>query len=259
MKLGTLTPSFRLGGNTPSRIYRGSNLVFLNPLSLSPALWLSDTGSNLAQWEDLSGNGRHAVQATPANRPSIVSGALNGRQVRRFNGSSQFLSLSDRAILKNLPGATLFAVVKSVVQTPGERAIFSYMTSTTASLFYAAQSGSQLSYGGRRVAGTSGDFSFFGTFEANAPKIIATQQRWSVGQKEAWMSAGQNDTDLAFQTAGNSENANSAFDPTIGKIADAASQFFNGDIAEILVFPTALSTADRQAVENYLNAKWAIY
>jgi hypothetical protein len=35
--------------------------------------------------------------------------------------------------------------------------------------------------------------------------------------------------------------------------------YLSGSIAEILIFPTALSDANRQAVEQYLNAKWAIY
>ena len=33
----------------------------------------------------------------------------------------------------------------------------------------------------------------------------------------------------------------------------------NGDIAEILVYNTALSTADRQTIENYLNQKYGLY
>jgi hypothetical protein len=32
----------------------------------------------------------------------------------------------------------------------------------------------------------------------------------------------------------------------------------NGDIAEILIFPTALSTENRQKVEGYLGSKWGI-
>jgi hypothetical protein len=39
----------------------------------------------------------------------------------------------------------------------------------------------------------------------------------------------------------------------------ALDRAFAGRFSEIILFPIALSDANRQAVENYLNAKWAIY
>jgi hypothetical protein len=238
--------------------FRGAISGF-NPASLSPAAWYSDTGSNAAQWDDLSGNGRHATQATGVSQPAIVTNALNGRQVRRFDGSNDFLAIADRALLRNLAGATVFAVVNPAVQTAGGKAIFSYHSSSgNTNLFFAAQNGSQLNYGGRRVAADAGDFNTFGNFTANTPRIITTQQRWSAAQKEAWITVNQNDLDTSFQTAGNSENANSAFDPCIGKNASDSTLFFNGDIAELLIFQRAITTTERQALEGYASAKYNI-
>ena len=45
----------------------------------------------------------------------------------------------------------------------------------------------------------------------------------------------------------------------LGAASTACPEKADANIAEILVFTTALSTADRQSVERYLNAKWAIY
>jgi hypothetical protein len=229
-----------------------------NPLSLSPALWLSDNGNDPSIWPDLSGNGRDATQATPANQPAIITNALNGRQVRRFDGSNDFLAIADRALLRNLPAATLFVVANPAVQSAGERAVFSYFTSINVNLFYLAQLGSEISYGGRRIASDAGDFTTYGTFTANVPRIITTQQRWSTAQKESWATVGQNNLDTSFQTAGNSENQNSAFDPSIGKSASFSGAYFNGDIAEMLLLPYAPTTADRQRVELYLSQKYNI-
>jgi len=215
-------------------MFAARNMTFagaFSPLTFNPALWLSDTGSNAAQWDDLSGNSRHATQAVGANQPAIVTNALNSRQVRRFDGSSDFFTISDRALLRNIAGATIFSVINPSVQSAGERTIFSYITSTVGNLFYVAQNGAQLIYGGRRVAGTAGDFTTFGNVTASVPRIVTTQQRWSTAQKEAWITQGQTDLDTSFQTSGNSENANSSFDPSIGKESSASSNFFNGDIA----------------------------
>jgi hypothetical protein len=47
--------------------------------------------------------------------------------------------------------------------------------------------------------------------------------------------------------------------PKIGWVTFGAQNYYiDGDIAEILVFPTALSTEDRQSVERYLAKKWAL-
>ena len=40
--------------------------------------------------------------------------------------------------------------------------------------------------------------------------------------------------------------------------SSVSSQYWNGDIAEIIVFNRALKTEERQAVEKYLGQKWGI-
>jgi hypothetical protein len=52
--------------------------------------------------------------------------------------------------------------------------------------------------------------------------------------------------------------ANSTNDFTIGRLPSGQSEFLNGDIAEIIIYNSALSDANRALVENYLLAKWAI-
>jgi hypothetical protein len=74
-----------------------------NPSMISTALWLDAADSStvttvsgaVSQWNDKSGNARHATQSTSGNRPTLVSGGLNGANTVGFNGSSQFLDSSD--------------------------------------------------------------------------------------------------------------------------------------------------------------------
>jgi hypothetical protein len=230
-----------------------------SPLSLAPALWLSDTGSNAAQWDDISGNGRHATQATAASQPAIVTNALNGRQVRRFDGVNDSLAIADRALLRNLAGATVFAVATPSSVAGGERYVFSASSSNlTLNMFLFGTIANQFRYGGRRLAADAGDFTNFGTVTNNTPYIMTAIQNWQSATKSAFISNGNTNNDTSFQTSGNSENANSASDLAIGKVAISNTSYWNGDIAEILVFPTALSTTERQAVERYLSNKYAI-
>jgi len=244
-------------GIRPSLIAASRRRVF-NPLSLSPALWLSDTGSSAGTWPDLSGNGRDATQADSANQPAIITNELNGRQVRRFDGNNDRLTVAARGLLRNLAGATVFCVAKPAIQGGGERVIFASTASNGVHNFLLAQIGSSLRYGGRRLAADSGDFTNWGTFSQNEWRIVVAQQRWSAAEKEMWATVNQNNFDSSFQTSGNSENEDAAQNPAIGSLSASASLFFNGDIAEMLLLPYAPTTADRQRVELYLSQKYNI-
>lgn len=56
-------------------------------LGASLALWLDAddastitlNGSNVSQWDDKSGNNRHASQATAANQPAYLTTGFNGK------------------------------------------------------------------------------------------------------------------------------------------------------------------------------------
>lgn len=50
---------------------------------------ITANGAQIARWEDRSGNGYHLTQATLAQRPTILTNALNGLRGVNFNGSSQ--------------------------------------------------------------------------------------------------------------------------------------------------------------------------
>lgn len=252
-------------------MFAARNMLFarsgFDPLSLSPALWLSDTGSDPSVWPDISGNGRNATQGTPANRPAIITNALNGRQVRRFDGTNDFLTQGYRSIFRNIAGITLFVVCKPTSLGSSERALFSSIIGGAPSEKHRCFLGvdnlaqpSGFNYGGRRLDGDFGDFNQSSSdYNGSSFYSVTTQHRHSSAQKQLWINGTSNHLDTSFQTTGSTSDTDSAYDTHIGRYSNPASAFFQGDIAEILVFPTALSDAQRQSVENYLNNKWTIY
>jgi hypothetical protein len=249
-------------GIRPSLISASRRRVF-DPLSLSPALWLSDTGSSAGTWPDISGNGRDATQATPANQPAIITNALNGRQARRFDGTDDFLTIAYRSIFRDVSGATIIAVCKPTSLGSSERAIFTNTVGTSLgaranlAVDNPAQPGGW-QYGGRRLDADSGDFNQSASDYNGSSFYVATAQyRYADAEKQLWINGGSEHIDTSFQTAGNASNTDSSADTHIGSTATPAG-FFQGDIAEILIFPTALSTADRQRVESYLSQKYNI-
>jgi hypothetical protein len=215
--------------------------------SLSPALWLSDTGSNAGQWDDLSGNGRHATQATTANQPAIVTGALNGRQVRRFDGVNDFLDCNGVASVlagNDLP-ISFFIVAKSNVTTGFGRVIGGHSAGTDSHFFrlgnafrYVRQAGGV----GKPADGATANTSY------NIHAVVCSGTT-ATNATNGTVFASNVDVDVPSLSAINSAR--------IGADGAALSNL-NGDIAEILVFPTALSTENRRRIEGYLSSKYAI-
>jgi hypothetical protein len=209
-----------------------------SPKQLSPALWLADRGNDPAIWEDLSGNGRHATQATAASQPAIVTNGLNGRQVRRFDGVNDMLTGS---VWSNGQTTSFFIVFKK--NTFGTNtAVFQYGTSNGHGLYVNASD--QQDWVARSVAlRTNGNVGL-------SAKIVSLIRSESV----AYMySNGLQNT--IINSTSSQLNATGTF--YIGNW-EQASQYISGDIAEIIAFDLALSTSNRQLIEKYLSIKYNI-
>jgi hypothetical protein len=243
-----------------------------NPLSLSPALWLSDTGSNPAQWDDISGNNRHATQATVASQPAIIANGLGGRQVRRFDGSKwmQAGTNSTWNFLHNGTASHVFIAVKcGIVENPNS--IYSLISTGGDS---SANIGYSLTYDDRSAnsrnnvmralaaRGVPGQFACDSiTQNAITPnQFNILTNRIEAGNATASLRSQShvNGTDIANNNTliNAPSTANSTRPLQIG--ADGSTLFLTGDIAEILVFTSALSNTDRREVERYLAQKWNI-
>lgn len=229
-----------------------------DPLSLSPALWLSDTGSDAGTWPDISGFGRDAIQATAGRQPAIISSGMNGRQVRRFDGGD---FLSNAAAVFGLSSISGFFVIKETtkVQNAG---IFSALPasgndyeSSTAILL---QSGNTALSRSIYITGNTNalaGLSPSATFPKGLYAFIKTATSVTF-----WTNGSSSETDSSFTAfATNSGGGYALGCRYLSGAINTTLYLFNGDIAEILIYPSALSTTNRQAVETYLNAKWAIY
>jgi hypothetical protein len=209
-----------------------------NPLSLNPALWLSDTGSDPSVWLDLSGNGRNGTQVASERRPSIVASGLNGRQVRRFDGVDDFMY---HGYSGSLSGSfSIFIVVKLLSIGTGYRCVFSCGNASQGSLLLTKIS--------------TAKWGTYTAVDAPATTTLATGQAMVLTMIDSAAAGGlfylNGISDGTW--AGNSAGQTDAQVGGSGNIGQSQ----NCDIAEVLVYPTALSTTNRQAVESYLRTKW---
>ncbi|HYG78294.1 MAG TPA: autotransporter-associated beta strand repeat-containing protein [Planctomycetota bacterium] len=235
---GTLTLS---GSHT----YSGPTLVNNGTLKVAPVpvagagVWLdaSDSstivkdGSNLVQqWNDKSGNGRNFT-ATGSQTPLFVNNALNGMSALRLDG------VDDRLSLNSVTNpATVFIVNRVATQTsldgiygssnPGDKGIRSHTAATPVEW---------------RHPGDGNDFTNGGSGQIYINGVATNAYALNTANV---LSAARGST---FTAAYNNTHLGWYFDLT---------RVFDGDIAEVLIYETALSTAQRQAVENYLMLKW---
>src|ERR1041384_8803564 len=76
-------------------------------------------GAPISTWADSSTNLNHATQQTSGNQPAFVANAINGNPVVRFDGSSDFLAVTNKLDLTGfrrvqLPnGLTYLAVFRT--------------------------------------------------------------------------------------------------------------------------------------------------
>lgn len=245
-----------------------------NPLSLSPALWLDGSDANtlydatsggslvvadgtIARWEDKSGNARHATQATGINQPLRKVAIQNSKDIVRFDGSNDRLGMS----ALNLTAATVFTVVRRNTGNTYQSVAQINNPSTSRSSLELGINDDALY--GPLIIGSNGNASLYG----KGGSLKAGSFRITSG---IWLGGGTSGAsnyrlwdDGASVTLANSSTVG-ASNSTASVIGAAYSagvivSFLNGDIAEILVYPTALSDDDRAKVQNYLNNKYAIY
>jgi hypothetical protein len=227
----------------------------------------------VARWEDKSGNGRHATQATSGSRPLRKAAVQGGMDVLRFDGSDDSLSIaSSTATFQFLHSqdSTLFIVGKPGT-TANPNAVYVFVDNNGRSnnvgfSFWYDDRVSQtrndmpitISANGSVAVFQNADAVSGNKFTANTFSLIsivstpdaATASRVAL-RTNGGASFGGNTQTGSVSASGATGDLHIG-----GNINDG--ELLNGDIAEIIIYDTALSDTDRAAVEAYLISKWAI-
>jgi len=181
-------------------------------------------GSTVSEWGDSSGNGNDLTQTTASEQPAYNSGDID------FDGSNDYMAL-DSAL--DLTSFTIFAVI-DLDDTTNETLLGN--GSTNADFF--------------RIAGSTWTLRTDGnSFQNNMSTTAGTNKHLLT----LYTDVGASSTTYYLEADGTAES-NAAIDNrtfTVGDIGrnSAGAQFFNGKVSEVAIFNTALSTADRETVE----------
>lgn len=236
------------------------------PMSLSPALWLdaSDSGSitlngsTVSQWNDKSGNARHFTQATGGNQPTYTSSGQNGLNVVTFaSASANWMSAGDTLDL-GTNSVSIFAVVKfgtAANQTfLGKYKASSPLVGSYVMLRETSQLGS-IYYNSSSYRANS---STIGTPSCSTVGVVIDRTNGAVTQRIDLATNGT--ASFTGDSAGNRDMATALYMGGLRNSSDSgftAGYYLNGYVCEVVVCLSALSDANRDALELYLKTKWA--
>jgi hypothetical protein len=225
--------------------------------SANMQLWLrSDVGvtydgsNNVSQWLDQSGNGNNFSNSGSA-RPTISTNAVNGLPAIAFNGSSQYLQ-GGSGFSTFTSGATIFVVTKPTAAGSDARFLEFGTAASTNSIILQRNStnaGAALYIYNNttptNVSATTGltlnQFQLVSAVHSGA----ATATLYTDGTQTATGSIGNIPT---VTRTGN----------FIGTNYSHNANWYQGQIAEMLVYNAPLNATQRQAVESYIYSKYGV-
>lgn len=233
---------------------------FNPPAKASLVYWLDAStisgsdGDLLSQWNDLSGNNNHATKGagSNSNRPILKKAIINGRAVVRFNAGGGTTNYFDLPSAMGSPAAGELFVIARADADPSAAALAVGMVTLCGT-------------------GTVGDqawpftdgkaYETFGSNNNNHGSIVKTPSL-STGfhlhhvVAEASHYPVRIDGEL-YHDAGINTVSFASSHRHVGA-AISASSYWRGDIAEILVYKTALTAVQRQQVYTYLALKYGL-
>jgi hypothetical protein len=214
-------------------------------------------GTTVSQWRDISGNNRHVTQAIKANQPTYTPDGLNGKPALSFDGADWLFNANPGALLRNVAGGTVAAVV-NYTNAVSQRGSIALMNGTGAGvrLVTVSQVAGTLNFAARRLdADASISVVTSPPAYTNSTNVIQVGvARYSDGAIDLFVNGAAGGTG-SLLSSGNSSDTDSATLVIGGTSTDDgvtlnANQML-GFVSEVLITNTDLSTTNRQQLEGY--------
>jgi hypothetical protein len=234
----------------------GTNIeqvTFIATIMNGAMVWLrADAGvttnasGQVSSWNDQSGHNNNATQSTQNKQPTLVGGALSGRPVVRFNAASN----TDLTFPNPLFGTTqaeAIVILKTGSDMPsGGEGLWRVGSSGSGSLAYPDSTGNIVddfaSTTARQVGNPAQPLNQYHMYN-----VYGGANQWSAAINGIVQTSTTNNTYGVWSESQLHLGSNHGFSP-----------FSNGDIAEVLIFTRVLSTAERDEIYGYLNAKYVL-
>ncbi len=210
-------------------------------------------GADVAIWTDSSGHGFSAIQTALGQRPTYMTGALNGLPVVHFNSTNNQVLVLNRPVQADF---TIFCVFRST-QGLGVAGQFS----DGAGLLSATAAGTANDFGtclfangqiGVGVGNPATLVNSMAGFNDGNPHIMTLKRTESSGELDLYV-----DGNYLGNATGNTNSLNASAKLALGA-QQTLDNYFSGDLAEVKIYNAALSDTDRQVQEAGLIQKWGV-
>jgi hypothetical protein len=210
-------------------------------------------GAGVSIWSDSSGNGDSAIQPIRTNQPTYVTGAINGLPVVRFNAANNSYLWFYRPVQDNftiicvfqssqgLGSGNLYYQGAGLVNGEVTGVVNDFGTCLFANGAVCAGTGSP------DVAANSGS-----GYNNGKPHILTFTRTKSNGQILLYLDGGQ-----VASTTGGTESLTAPNQLVLGA-QQTLNNYLTGDIAEVQIFNTALSSSERTSRETALKCKYGL-
>ena len=214
---------------------------------------LGSNGSNIQQWNDISGNSNNAIQTNNVFKPNLNTNALNGFSTLTFNGTTdrilsagvtsnsqvtilvvvQFNSLNNNndGVIQGSPAGTAFSTAAN------NKSIGMWINRSNGRIW---GRGVQTNNSQRNISQTT---------------TLSTGQFYIITQDYNGSSINQFVDGSAAGTITYNNTLKSWSDFGIGR---QGNESLDGDLAELIVHRVSLNSAQRIITENYLAAKYGL-
>lgn len=224
------------------------NVLWLDASSLG----LSN-GANVTTWTDLSGNSNDLTQQGADPVPTFAVDAFGtGLDAVRFDGTERYLRIVDNASLDGFTGGvSIITVVNFSTVDDSPRGIISKRTSSSSEEAYSifTWTGSVLNFDVRTTDDNRlGDAT---TLSASTNYILS-----SIYDRTLQYISIDGSAPSTRSETGAVNDATS--DLIIGALNNNYGTYFDGDIAEVIIYGDGLTQAERVVIENYLADKYSI-
>jgi len=255
---------YYFGGNSGAGVYQNDvHRLDTTTLTWSGALSCSGTPptARYCQSSIISGNymyifGGYTGSYQQDTHRLDISTVLNGRPVMKFDGTDNYLANTSITGLDSMTGCTCFCVGRTAAQADNRfwwmlkgtnQAAGHYINSNT--MYTYASDESNYCYGAKAISGTN-----------NVAQLYTTVFDGSLTGDANRLKLYQNGTQLTSLTIPTAIPADLDSGVTVLGIGylPGTGLYHKGDIALILIFSRALTTAERQRVELWLATRYGI-